>query len=190
MHAGAGPLFIALALQFGALARQLHEHAPAFVPAAGPAAARASASSQQACFDCGQHVFSSRQRPLQSSGTSGVSFWQDCSIYASLEPPRHLLSDDVQLVNVSQAADGKRGLARGREDAGPRSSNDAHPHTHKPLLPLNSRDYVGLALASFALFVAAGGGLGGGGILVPVLLVVLGEPSRTARGHPIPHMHR
>uniref|UniRef100_A0A1D2ABD3 Uncharacterized protein n=2 Tax=Auxenochlorella protothecoides TaxID=3075 RepID=A0A1D2ABD3_AUXPR len=44
---------------------------------------------------------------------------------------------------------------------------------HKDLFPLNLRDIIGLTLASLALALAASGGLGGGGILVPLYLIVL-----------------
>lgn len=46
---------------------------------------------------------------------------------------------------------------------------------HKDLFPLNLRDIIGLTLASLALALAASGGLGGGGILVPLYLIVLSE---------------
>ena len=45
---------------------------------------------------------------------------------------------------------------------------------HKRLWPLNARDVAGFLIAAVGLFVAAGGGLGGGGILVPVYILLLG----------------
>lgn len=45
---------------------------------------------------------------------------------------------------------------------------------HKSLLPLDSTDYVGLLCAILGLMVAAGGGIGGGGILVPIFILVMG----------------
>ncbi len=45
---------------------------------------------------------------------------------------------------------------------------------HKPLWPIDWTDILGIGLASFALLLAAGGGIGGGGILVPLYIVVLG----------------
>ena len=43
---------------------------------------------------------------------------------------------------------------------------------HKDLFPLNSSDYIGTALVFFGLIIAASGGIGGGGILVPILILV------------------
>lgn len=49
------------------------------------------------------------------------------------------------------------------------------PAAHKALLPLSRGDALGLAAASLALLLAASGGIGGGAILVPLYLMVLGE---------------
>ena len=46
---------------------------------------------------------------------------------------------------------------------------------HKNLWPLGTRDFLGFGIATLGLFIAAGGGIGGGAILVPVYLIVLGE---------------
>ena len=46
---------------------------------------------------------------------------------------------------------------------------------HKPFFPLDKRDLIAFVFASVALFVAAGGGIGGGGVLVPVFILVLGK---------------
>lgn len=45
---------------------------------------------------------------------------------------------------------------------------------HKPLRPLGGNDYVGFFCATIGLVVAAGGGIGGGGILVPIYILVMG----------------
>jgi hypothetical protein len=46
---------------------------------------------------------------------------------------------------------------------------------HDALFPLTwPSDYIGLVLAVLGLMVAAGGGIGGGGILVPIYILVLG----------------
>lgn len=45
---------------------------------------------------------------------------------------------------------------------------------HKDLWPLNNRDWWAFGIAAVAIFVAAGGGIGGGGILVPLYASVLG----------------
>lgn len=54
------------------------------------------------------------------------------------------------------------------------------PLSHKPLWPLDSRDWWTLGIATLAIFVAAGGGIGGGGILVPLYASVLGFPAKYA----------
>ena len=45
---------------------------------------------------------------------------------------------------------------------------------HKRLWPLSARDVAGFLIAAVGLFIAAGGGLGGGGILVPVYILLIG----------------
>jgi hypothetical protein len=55
-------------------------------------------------------------------------------------------------------------------------------HVHKPvyneehpsLFPLTTADRLGFFLAVLGLMVAAGGGIGGGGILVPIYILVMG----------------
>lgn len=46
--------------------------------------------------------------------------------------------------------------------------------SHKPLWPLDSSDYAGLGFTIIGLMIAAGGGIGGGGILVPIFILVMG----------------
>ncbi|CAM9756197.1 unnamed protein product, partial [Choristocarpus tenellus] len=46
-------------------------------------------------------------------------------------------------------------------------------HWHKPLHPVNSWDVLGVGLAMIGLMIAAAGGIGGGGILVPLYILVL-----------------
>ena len=45
---------------------------------------------------------------------------------------------------------------------------------HAPLFPLKNSDFVGFACATIGLLIAAGGGVGGGGILVPIYILVMG----------------
>ena len=45
---------------------------------------------------------------------------------------------------------------------------------HAPLLPLTRSDRIGFLLATVGLMIAAGGGIGGGGILVPIYILILG----------------
>lgn len=51
---------------------------------------------------------------------------------------------------------------------------------HKPLWPLDTRDWWTIGIATVAIFVAAGGGIGGGGVLVPLYASVLGFPAKYA----------
>lgn len=50
----------------------------------------------------------------------------------------------------------------------------AYDEYHKPLFPLSARDYRGFFCAIIGLMIAAGGGIGGGGILVPIYILVMG----------------
>jgi len=49
-----------------------------------------------------------------------------------------------------------------------------HPSDHDSLIPLQISDFVGFACAALGLIIAAGGGIGGGGILVPIYILILG----------------
>lgn len=51
---------------------------------------------------------------------------------------------------------------------------------HDPLFPLTSSDYTGFLCAICGLMVAAGGGIGGGGILVPIYILVMGFSTKSA----------
>lgn len=45
---------------------------------------------------------------------------------------------------------------------------------HKAFWPLNSQDYFGICASGLGLMVAAGGGIGGGGVIVPLYILLLG----------------
>jgi Sulfite exporter TauE/SafE len=49
-----------------------------------------------------------------------------------------------------------------------------HIARHKDLFPLDHSDVVGTLMIGLGLMIAASGGVGGGGILVPLLIIVLG----------------
>jgi uncharacterized membrane protein YfcA len=53
-------------------------------------------------------------------------------------------------------------------------SSEHHSHPHKALFPLDASDYIGTLLIALGLLVAASGGIGGGGILVPLYIMVYG----------------
>ncbi|KAK9829540.1 hypothetical protein WJX72_006389 [[Myrmecia] bisecta] len=59
-------------------------------------------------------------------------------------------------------------------------SSNSPIQPHKPLVPLNWRDLVALGFGVASLFIAAGGGIGGGGVLVPIFLLVLDFPANVA----------
>eukprot|EP00617_Octactis_speculum_P026621 CAMPEP_0185769210 /NCGR_PEP_ID=MMETSP1174-20130828/53437_1 /TAXON_ID=35687 /ORGANISM="Dictyocha speculum, Strain CCMP1381" /LENGTH=495 /DNA_ID=CAMNT_0028454193 /DNA_START=17 /DNA_END=1504 /DNA_ORIENTATION=+ len=48
------------------------------------------------------------------------------------------------------------------------------------LLPLTDRDIAGFVVAILGLLIASGGGIGGGGILVPTYILVMGFPTKWA----------
>ena len=48
------------------------------------------------------------------------------------------------------------------------------PSDHSPLIPLQPTDVWGFTLAALGLILASGGGIGGGGMLVPIYILVLG----------------
>lgn len=55
-----------------------------------------------------------------------------------------------------------------------RQLTEAIAHRHKDLFPLNSNDIWGTFFVTIGLLIAASGGIGGGGILVPLLILVYG----------------
>jgi len=73
---------------------------------------------------------------------------------------------EQQLVHHSYDSDGSSGSSSG--------SNVNGRHQHKDLFPLDSSDIWGCVLVALGLLVAASGGIGGGGILVPLLILVFG----------------
>jgi uncharacterized membrane protein YfcA len=51
---------------------------------------------------------------------------------------------------------------------------------HKKLFPLHKSDHWGFGLAAVSLLIAASGGIGGGGMLIPIYVIILGFPPRHA----------
>ncbi|KAL3809938.1 hypothetical protein ACHAXA_002495 [Cyclostephanos tholiformis] len=60
------------------------------------------------------------------------------------------------------------------------SSTSSSSSDHPPLFPLHATDVVGFMCASVGLIIAAGGGIGGGGILVPIYILIFGFTSKRA----------
>jgi hypothetical protein len=61
-----------------------------------------------------------------------------------------------------------------REDHREHVHKHVFEEAHKPLFPLDTSDQIGFVFAVMGLMVAAGGGIGGGGILVPIYILVMG----------------
>jgi len=57
---------------------------------------------------------------------------------------------------------------------------DEHSAEHKALMPLDDYDKAGFSLISLMTAIAAGGGIGGGGVLVPILILVMGFSIKAA----------
>ena len=53
-------------------------------------------------------------------------------------------------------------------------------HHHKKLLPLDRSDKMGFFFATLGLMIAAGGGIGGGGVLVPIYILVMNFSAKHA----------
>jgi uncharacterized membrane protein YfcA len=65
----------------------------------------------------------------------------------------------------------------------PTFADDKEEHDateHKPLFPMNIYDEVGFFLMGSMTAIAAGGGIGGGGVLVPILILVMGFTIKAA----------
>ena len=56
-------------------------------------------------------------------------------------------------------------------------SLSVRPQHHKDFFPLDGSDYLGFVLAIGSLLVAAGGGIGGGALLVPIFIIIFGALS-------------
>lgn len=80
-------------------------------------------------------------------------------------PGRPYFTDDEDVILETAAAE--------REEAEHGGSHHGH-YWHKPLHPIDGWDVTGVGLATIGLMIAAAGGIGGGGILVPLYILVLG----------------
>ena len=48
-----------------------------------------------------------------------------------------------------------------------------HHFGHKPAFPFNEADWVGFVCTAIGLMICAGGGIGGGGLLVPIYIFLM-----------------
>lgn len=81
-------------------------------------------------------------------------------------PGRPYFTDDEDVILETAAAE--------REDEEHGGSSHHGHYWHKPLHPIDGWDVTGVGLATIGLMIAAAGGIGGGGILVPLYILVLG----------------
>ena len=81
------------------------------------------------------------------------------NVLISLHEGKRQSAEDEASLNFKWLVDEVRNLAEG---------------DHKPLFPLSADDYRGFFFATLGLMLAAGGGIGGGGMLVPIYILVLG----------------
>lgn len=103
---------------------------------------------------------------LHRGRTSLVSHWLDSTLGSS---EGIILSSRLH----KHKRHGNSSRPSGGGGSGKRSDDD-----HKPLLPLNARDLLGLFAASIAILLASGSGIGGGGLLVPIFLLIFGFGTR------------
>lgn len=84
---------------------------------------------------------------------------------------------ELQHVQAAQACAGTNGVSTYASSRWHEAALSEHSTLgkHKALWPLNSRDWWASGIAVVAIFVAAGGGIGGGGVLVPLFASVLGQ---------------
>ena len=115
--------------------------------------------------------------------SSLVSHWLDSALVSSQEESNFYVSSSSSRQNHERGnsshpsgGKGKGGKRKRPDDSGGGGDDDGH----KPLLPLRPRDYFGLLAASIAILLASGSGIGGGGLLVPIFLLVLGFGTRDA----------
>lgn len=84
-------------------------------------------------------------------------------------------NDEVQQQHnlLSQTAQGEFSFQNMKRMITEMKEHYTYEH-HEPLFPLSAKDYRGFVCAVLGLMIAAGGGIGGGGILVPIFILVMG----------------
>ena len=100
--------------------------------------------------------------------------------YADLQQQsanRHNYSGGPPELQDVQSCSGTNGVSTYASSRWQEAALSKHPTPgkHKALWPLDSRDWWAFGTAVVAIFVAAGGGIGGGGVLVPLFASVLGQ---------------
>lgn len=88
-------------------------------------------------------------------------------------PGRPYFTDDEDVILEAAAAEKREEEEHGGGSSSSQHHN-GHHYWHKPLHPIDGWDVTGVGLACIGLMIAAAGGIGGGGILVPLYILVLG----------------
>lgn len=88
--------------------------------------------------------------------------WQSVPPVPPTQPP-----------HVEAASDGEARSKRGSDEDEPLSQFEANFGYHKALLPPDRMDWITVGFSAIGLLIAAGGGIGGGGILVPLYMLCL-----------------
>lgn len=87
-------------------------------------------------------------------------------------------SDTVSTITTTGTGSTNPIMKRFLESGGGMHREHVHKHVfeeaHKPLMPLDNSDQIGFVFTVLGLMIAAGGGIGGGGILVPIYILIMG----------------
>lgn len=116
---------------------------------------------------------------LAASGDSGAETWAEVEDgWDEDDVPEEGSSGLSSWLSASFLARSGRSLEGHKtEDARPAEGEVMAPgmfHYHKELVPMNKMDFITFGLTAVGLLVASGGGIGGGGIIVPLYMLVLG----------------
>jgi len=99
-----------------------------------------------------------------SSSSLSPKSYNDSNTDASLSPPQYQPSNPFSWLNTHE----EETILSSHLRRYLRSSKH-----HKSLLPLDNTDRLGFFFATLGLMIAAGGGIGGGGVLVPIYILIM-----------------
>lgn len=115
-------------------------------------------------------------RLLQSAQSS--SSQSSYSVYTSVGPPPQTQLPPQNLPNeerpVATSTSFMYSQEQEKQEHHTHQQQHVFSHDHPPLFPLTSATIWGFVWAILSLIIAAGGGIGGGGLLVPVYTLVMG----------------
>jgi len=119
---------------------------------------------------CATSSSSSTPKLQKPNLTSLVASWSTLALVAVAAALYQLAQDQNRTSEIAnQALDSLRTL-----------QEEYTYDEHADLLPLTSSDWTGFFCAICGLMIAAGGGIGGGGILVPIYILVMGFSPKNA----------